>query len=105
MADAEDLKFSTLRCVGSSPIVPTMKIINLGKNPEDVEYVANCAGCDTKFAFAKKEAGVTDERGMSGFLLSIKCPVCGAGFVENVNRLEIYQPSLFDYVNHPSLFE
>lgn len=52
-----------------------VKIIEVGKKPEEEYYLHICSNCGTKFSFSRRDASfVTDFR--NGDYLVINCPVC-----------------------------
>lgn len=54
-----------------------MKIIHLGKRPEDKIYRAGCVRCETVVEFQATEAVYRHDQ-RDGDFLQVPCPVCGS---------------------------
>lgn len=53
-----------------------VKIVKLGKRPEEVVFTTTCRNCTTTFTFNPPDAKFNDDQ-RDGSYYSINCPVCG----------------------------
>jgi hypothetical protein len=60
-----------------------MKVLKVGRFPEDKVYVVTCGYCKSEIEFAQKEGKITSDQ-RDGDYISITCPICKKQIIKSL---------------------